>query len=192
MTAQTSAVRDPWSWPVNVTQIPETGLHAAFEATGAQRAALAAVAGLRDVAQAGAAFEVSHAGGGKVHVRGRVTARVGQTCVVTLDPIESAIDEEVDLMFAPEADIPRLAALIDDAAGSDDEIPDSPEPIENDMIDLGRVATDALFLGIDPYPRKPGAVFDRPAVAADPDDHPFAALKGLRGDAASGSGKKRD
>lgn len=193
MTAQTSPVRDPWSWPVNVAQIPEAGLHAAFEATEAQRAALAAVAGLRDVTRAAAVFELSHAGGAKVRVRGRVTAQVGQTCVVTLDPIESAIDEEVDLMFAPEADIPRLAALIDAAAAQDDEIPDAPEPIENGVIDLGRVATDALFLGIDPYPRKPGAAFDRPSVAADPDDHPFAALKGLRGGAAAPKrGRKRD
>ncbi|MGB3866813.1 MAG: DUF177 domain-containing protein, partial [Xanthobacteraceae bacterium] len=156
-------------------------------------AALAAVAGLREVAQAKAAFEVTHAGGAKIHVRGRVTALVGQTCVVTLDPIESAIDEEVDMMFAPAADIPRLAALIDDEAGPDNEVPDSPEPIENDVIDLGRVATDALFLGIDPYPRKPGVVFERPVAATDPDDHPFAALKGLRGDAtAPGPGRKRD
>jgi hypothetical protein len=57
---------------------------------------------------------------------------------------------------------------------------DPPEPIVNGMIDLGRVATDALFLGIDPYPRKPDAVFDQPEVAADAEDHPFAALKALK------------
>ena len=33
---------------------------------------------------------------------------------------------------------------------------DPPEPIENGIIDLGRVATDALYLAVDPYPRKPG------------------------------------
>lgn len=170
---------DPWPWRVNVDQIPETGLQVAFDATEAQRAALAAVAGLRDVARADASFELSHAGGGKVHVAGRVTARVGQTCVVTLDPIENDIDEPIDLMFAPEADIPRLSSTIDDEAESED-IPDSPEPIINGVIDLGRVATDVLFLGIDPYPRKPDAAFEQPTVAADPEDHPFAALKALK------------
>ena len=69
--------------------------------------------------------------------------------------------------------------MTDDEAESD-EIPDPPEPIVNDVIDLGRVATDALFLGIDPYPRKPDAVFEQPVVAADPEDHPFAALKALK------------
>ncbi len=170
---------DPWPWPVNVDQIPETGLQVVFEATETQQAALAAVAGLRNVACAAAAFELSHTGGGKVHVTGRVTARVGQTCVVTLDPVENDIDEPVDLMFAPEADIPRLSSTVDDEAESED-IPDSPEPIVNGVIDLGRVAADVLFLGIDPYPRKPHAVFEQQTVAADPEDHPFAALKALK------------
>ncbi len=73
-----------------------------------------------------------------------------------------------------------MADLVDEAAESDDEIPDPPEPIDNGMIDLGRVATDALFLAIDPYPRKPDAVFEPLVDAADPEDHPFAALKALK------------
>jgi uncharacterized metal-binding protein YceD (DUF177 family) len=170
---------DPWPWPVSIDQIPETGLRVAFEATEAQRAALASAAGLRTVERAAASFELSHAGSGKVNVVGQVTARVGQTCVVSLDPIENQIDEPIDLVFAPEADIPRLSSTVDDEAESD-EIPDPPEPIVNDVIDLGRVATDALFLGIDPYPRKPDVVFEQPVVAADPEDHPFAALKALK------------
>ncbi len=174
-----SSATDPWRWSVNVAQIPETGLRVTFEASEAERAALAATAGLREVSRAAAAFDLSHAGGGKVEVAGRVTARVGQTCVVTLDPVENDIDEPIDLVFAPEADIPRLAAMVDDDVPSD-EIPDPPEPIVNGLIDLGRVATDALFLGIDPYPRRPDAVFDPPAAAADPEDHPFAALKALQ------------
>lgn len=174
-----SPTPDPWPWSVTVDQIPETGLQVAFEATEGQRATLATVAGLRSIARAAAAFDLSRASGGKVHLTGRVTARVGQTCVVTLDPIENDIDEPVDLMFAPEADIPRMATMVDDTAESED-IPDSPEPIINGVIDLGRVATDVLFLGIDPYPRKRNAVFEQPAIAVDPEDHPFAALKALQ------------
>jgi len=120
--------------------------------------------------------------GGRIQVTGQVRARVGQTCVVTLDPIESEIDEEVDLTFAPEAEARRLADLIEE--GQDDEEPpqviDPPEAIVNGIIDLGRLATDALFLAIDPYPRKPGAVFEAEVVALDPEDHPFAALKALQ------------
>ena len=181
---------DPWSVPVTVAQIPDTGLHRDIEAGRAAREAMAEVAGLREILSASASLDVTPKSGGRFHVAGRVRARIGQTCVVTLDPIENDIDEPVDLIFAPPEQIPQLADLVDEAAESDVEIPDPPEPIVNGVIDLGRLATDALFLGIDPYPRRPDAVFEPPVVAADPEDHPFAALKALQLDAKPADAKK--
>ncbi|MGB8604247.1 YceD family protein [Bradyrhizobium sp.] len=171
---------DPWSVPVTVAQIPEGGLHRDIEADAAARAAMAEVAGLREILSARASLDVTSIGGGRFHVAGYVRSRIGQTCVVTLDPIENDIDEPIDLIFAPPEQIPDLADLVEETAESNVEIPDPPEPIVNGVIDLGRIATDALFLGVDPYPRKPDAVFEPPVVAADPDDHPFAALKALQ------------
>ncbi|MDR3490256.1 MAG: DUF177 domain-containing protein [Bradyrhizobium sp.] len=171
---------DPWSVPVIVAQIPETGLHREIEAGQAARDAMADIAGLREIPSASASFDLTLKKEGRVHVAGRVRARIGQTCVVSLDPIENDIDEAIDLIFAPPEQIPELADLVDEAAESDTEIPDPPEPIVNGVIDLGRLATDALFLGIDPYPRKPDAVFEPIVEAADPEDHPFAALKALQ------------
>jgi hypothetical protein len=173
---------DPWSVPVLVAQLSDTGLHREIEADRAIRDAMADVAGLREVLSASASFDLTPKNGGRVHVAGHVRARVGQTCVVSLDPIENDIDEAIDLIFAPPEQIPELSDLVDEAAESDVEIPDPPEPIVNGVIDLGRLATDALFLAIDPYPRKPGAVFEPLVEAADPEDHPFAALKALRPD----------
>jgi hypothetical protein len=174
---------DPWSVPIAVAQVPDAGLHRDIEAGPAARAAMAELAGLREILSASASLDVTPKGGGRFQVEGRVQARIGQTCVVTLDPIENDIDEAIDLIFAPAEQIPELSDLIDDAAESSEAIPDPPEPIENGFIDLGRLATDALFLGIDPYPRRPDAVFEPPVVAADPQDHPFAALKALQPDA---------
>ena len=170
---------DPWRSPVVLAQVPERGLHREFDADEAQRKAIAEIAGLRDLLSAHASFDVMPKSGGRFHVIGRVQARIGQTCVVTLEPIESDIDEPIDLMLAPPEQIPALSALVDDAAADDGES-DPPEPIEGGIVDLGRLATDALFLGIDPYPRKPGAVFDRNITPPDPEDHPFAALKALK------------
>jgi hypothetical protein len=110
--------------------------------------------------------------------------------VVTLDPIESDFDEDIDLMFAPPSQIRELAESVDEDIESDEETPDPPEPIENGFIDLGRLATDALFLGLDPYPRKPDAVFEPPVEHIDPDEHPFAALKALKGDTSAPVSKK--
>lgn len=181
---------DPWRVPVAVAQIPETGLHRDIEADKAAREGMAEVGGLREVLSANASLDVTPKSGGRFHVAGRVRAQVGQTCVVTLDPIESDIDEAIDLIFAPSEQIPQMADLVDDAAESDVEIPDPPEPIENGVIDLGRLATDALFLAIDPYPRKPDAVFEPPVVPDDPEDHPFAALKALQVDKKPPGAKK--
>jgi hypothetical protein len=181
---------DPWSVPVTVAQIPDTGLHRDIEADRAVRDAMAEVGGLREILSASASLDVTPKSGGRFHVAGHVRARIGQTCVVTLDPIENDIDEPIDLIFAPPEQIPQLADLVDEAAESDVEIPDPPEPIVNGVIDLGRLATDALFLGIDPYPRRPDAVFEPPVVAADPEDHPFAALKALQLDAKPPGPKK--
>lgn len=171
---------DPWRVPVAVAQIPEAGLHRDIQADQTVRAALADMGGLREVLSAQASFDIAPKSGGRFHVLGRVRARVGQTCVVTLDPIENDIDEPIDLIFAPPEQVPQMAALVDDAEGSDEETPDPPEPIENGVIDLGRLAADALYLAIDPYPRKAGAEFEPLVEAADPEDHPFAALKALK------------
>jgi uncharacterized metal-binding protein YceD (DUF177 family) len=189
-TESTTDKPDPWRVPLIVAQIPEVGVHRDIEADGPVRAAMAEVGGLREILSASASLDVMPRGGGRFHVAGHVRARIGQTCVVTLDPIESDIDEPIDLMFAPPEQIPPLSDLVDDAAESDEEIPDPPEPIVNGVIDLGRLATDALLLAIDPYPRKPGAVFEPLVAADDPEDHPFAALKALKPDVKPPDAKK--
>src|ERR1700721_821016 len=183
---------DPWRVPVVVAQIPDTGLHRAFEASDATRAAMADLADLREVISASASFDLTLKSGGRVHVTGEVRARIGQTCVVTLDPIENEINEAIDLMFAPLEQIRSLSAFVDEAAQSEDEeVPDPPEPIVDGVIDLGRLATDALFLAIDPYPRRPDAAFEPPAEIADPADHQFAALKALQSNGKPSLNKNR-
>ncbi|MCP3383683.1 DUF177 domain-containing protein [Bradyrhizobium sp. CCGUVB4N] len=178
----TGSEPDPWRVPVMVAHIPDTGLHRELEASAAERQAMADLAGVREVLSVHADLDVVPKSGGRLQVTGRVRARIGQTCVVTLDPMESDIDEEVDLTFAPEAEARRLADLIEEGEDNEEppEVADPPEAIVNGIIDLGRIATDAVFLAIDPYPRKPGAVFEAEVTALDPEDHPFAALKALQ------------
>ncbi len=187
--AERAASHGPWRAFVPVVQIPDSGLHRDIVADEATREAMAQAANVISMPSARASFDLSPRSGGRVHVRGRVQARVGQICVVTLEPLENEIDEEVDLTFAPVEQLPELA----EPADSDDvyEMADPPEPIENGIIDLGRLATDIIYLAIDPYPRKAGAVFAHETTAADPEDHPFAALKALKPDPVKGKPKAK-
>lgn len=176
----------PWHVAVPVAEIPEGGLHRDLAAGEAERRAIAALAALRDLPRLDASFDLAHAGGGRVHVRGRVTAEVGQTCVVTLEPLTNAICEEIDVMFSPEPQ-PQPAAEEDE---EDALAEDPPEPIVNGAIDLAALATEFLMLGLDPYPRKEGVVFEPVIAPPDPADHPFAALKALKTpDTPAGPGK---
>ena len=136
--------RDLWRAFVTVAQIPDGGLHREIEADQAARQAMAETAGLREILSARAWFDLTLQRSGRVHVTGRVLARLGQTCVVTLDPIENEIDEPVDLIFAPSEQLPDFIRQADEAPDGDAETEDPPEPIENGIIDLGRLATDEI------------------------------------------------
>jgi len=167
--------RSPWSVPVAVEDVPETDLHVEIDAPDTVRAEIAALAGLRELTRLSAVFDLARRGAG-VRVTGNVTARVGQTCVVTLEPVESDIDELVDLRFAPQAATASAKSETVAAHTSDDE---PPEPLLDGKLDLGAIATEFLLLGIDPYPRKPGAEF-APVRADDASPKPFAALEALK------------
>lgn len=166
--------QNPWSVPVAVDDIPETGLHIEVEAPAEVRAQLVKFANLRDLPRLSAVFDLSRRGGG-VHVAGQVKARVGQTCVVTLEPLENDLDEPINVLFAPPRDAAAKDAGADHKAG--DEEP--PEPLIEGKVDLGGIATEFLLLGIDPYPRKAGAEFAA-VKTADDSARPFAALEALK------------
>jgi len=165
-----------WSVPVAVEDVPETGLHMEIEAPPAIRAELAKLAGLRELPRLAAVFDLARQGAG-LHVSGQVDATLGQTCVVSLEPMESVLQEAVDVTFSPSVAAPAATAAEGHHAKSDDEEP--PEPLVGGVVDLGALAAEFLLLGVDPYPRKPGVQFSSPEVA-DGGDHPFAALEGLK------------
>jgi hypothetical protein len=166
-----------WSVPVTLADIPEAGRHFDLAVDEATREALAKLAGLRTLPRLEAAFDVARHIGGGLHVIGRVTALVGQNCVVTLDPMENELAEDIDLVFLPQREAP---AAKDEVSVSGNLDPDAVEPLSGDVVDLGKIATDFLLLGIDPYPRRPDAKFQPPAVEEDPATHPFAALAALK------------
>lgn len=168
--------RLPWNVPVTFSEIPEGGKRFDLAADEATRAEIARIAGLRSLPRLQATFEVLRYGADGLQVDGEVSATVGQDCVVTLEPLENEVREEINLTFAPAG-----SSLIET---DDDDLPESldlddPEPMFGNAVDLGVLATEFLIMGIDPYPRKAGASFEPPA-ADDDSPHPFAALAALK------------
>jgi hypothetical protein len=161
--------------PAALVDVPEDGRHIDISADEATRAAIAKLAGLVALPRLEASFDLTRHGRDGLHAVGQVVATVVQSCVVSLEPVEEQVEEAVDLSFTSEAetgDLPKSASQPVEAH-------DPPELLRNGVVDLGAVATEFLVLGINPYPRKDGVVFEAPA-AGDPGHRPFAALAALK------------
>lgn len=114
-----------------------------------------------------------------------LTARLGativQTCVVTLTPVTTRIEEMVVRVWRTE--IPDISET-----GSEEEIPeDTNDELLGRVIDLGQVLTEALGLALPPYPRAKDAMMEQSTFAApgttpmqDEETRPFAGLAALR------------
>jgi uncharacterized metal-binding protein YceD (DUF177 family) len=179
MPERTSGTREPMPWrvPVAAEDVADTGKNFALVADAATRAAIARVASLRNLPRLEANFEVTRYGAGGLRVVGEVSAPVGQTCVVTLEPLANVITEEIDLRFVPQPAAPRDGETAATSEANDDKT----EALVGGSIDLGALATEFLILALDPYPRKPGAIF-QPPQDATPAPGPFAALAALKKD----------
>jgi hypothetical protein len=175
---QAPAAASPWSVPVVAAEVPETGRRIELVPDETARKAIAAAAGLVELPRLEAAFELARHGTDSLRVTGHVAATVVQRCVVTLEPVENEVKEDVDLLFQPPSDA-SIAPAADGGGYRDIDAEDPPETLDGGVVDLGAVATEFLLLGLDPYPRKPGAAFAAPA-AEDTAGHPFAALAALK------------
>jgi hypothetical protein len=168
----------PFARIVLVDALPRDGQSVAIEASPAEREALARLYGLPAIAALTATLRVVPAGRGGARVTGSVHGELTQTCVVSLEPFETTVDEAVDVRFAPQAaeNSARRPARETLVSLADE---DDPDPVIDGRIDLGALTAEFFALGLGPYPRKPGVEFAAPAEEAAPDT-PFAALAARR------------
>lgn len=160
----------PFSRPLAVTSLPQEGREVRVSATPEECAALKTELGLDGLRRLEARFRLAWAHG-RLGVTGRITADITQTCVVTLDPFDSILDEDVEVQFV-EAAPPRRNATVEQEVEID---PDAPDEIVDGRVDLGSIASEFLALGLDPYPKKPGVAFASDAEG-EPAVSPFAVL----------------
>lgn len=177
-----AADKSPVSFPVHVARLPKKGMPVVIEADEKQRETLADAHGLNSVAFFRAELLVKEWKGDGVKVTGTVEAQIEQACVVTLEPLQATVLEEVDAVFVPEDS--RLAVgawAVEGEIHLSAEGPDAPETFVGDEIDVGALAEEFFGLGIDPYPRKTGAVVEEAAEQGGTEqESPFAKLRALR------------
>jgi uncharacterized metal-binding protein YceD (DUF177 family) len=109
-----------------------------------------------------------------VEVRGTWRAAVAQTCGVTLEPLLSEPEGSFSVRALPAGS----ANLPEEPAGEvavDLEVDDPPDVFEDGKVDLAAYVVEHLALEIDPFPRKPGAVFTPPDEPQE--TSPFAVLR---------------
>lgn len=170
----------PVSFLANVARLPQKGLPVVVEADERQRAELASQHGLLSVERYRAELLVTAWKRHGVKVGGTVEADIVQECVVTLDPIESRISEEVSALYLPEdSKLGRQGFHTGGEILLDADGPDSPETFFGETIDVGALAEEFFELAIDPYPRKPGADIE-PVEEGDKPGSPFARLAALK------------
>ncbi|WP_367714989.1 DUF177 domain-containing protein [Nitratireductor sp. GISD-1A_MAKvit] len=172
--------KTPISHEVNVHHLARKGLPVSISANESERRALAEEHDLLSVADFAAELMVRPWKADGVRITGTVAADITQACVVTLEPVASRIEENVSVTLVPEGS--RLARneieggeFVLDAEG-----PDMPDTFQGSIIDVGAIAVEFFSLGIDPYPRKPGAVIETSQPLDDTPNEAGPLYEGLR------------
>lgn len=172
----------PISRMLRVDELKE-GEERSIEVNQAERDTIARLLDLVALDDLRFTFRIQRRGEGRFALSGTLAAAVTQPCVVSLEPVVSALQVPVEVEFWPRHLIEDRAETIDEAASHG--TLDWPEPIVDGKIDLGPVIYENLATGLDPYPKREGVSFEwsEPGAESPPEEkreNPFAALKQLK------------
>ncbi len=158
-----------FSRPFEITQALKEPVPFKIEADRRERAAVARRLDFLEVQALCAEGRVETAGRQVLRVRGRLTARILQRCVVTLEPVCSSVETAFERLFRRGgADAALVEVSVED--------PDL-EPLVGDVLDLGEIVTEELALAADPYPRAPHADEALQKFGVVPEEEPLSPLR---------------
>ena len=110
-------------------------------------------------------------------IEGRWKASLTQTCGVSLEDFQTDLKGQFQVRVVPEgsahAPDPNIVEIALDL-----EADDPPDVIAGQTLNFAQYVLEDLSLSIDPFPRKPGAVFVAPEPAVELS--PFAVLRQLK------------
>ncbi|MEN3973584.1 DUF177 domain-containing protein [Emcibacter sp. SYSU 3D8] len=165
--------------PFDIVSLPDGGRHIEISPSDAERDAIARRLDLLAVADFAVRGRLDPLRRGRSAIfNGRMTAALTQRCIITGDPVDAAIDEEIHVRLLTEDESDKRTEVEIDADEDDLEI------AEEGIVDLGEICVQYLAIALDPYPRAPGA--QAPALPEEVDSadvvkpNPFAVLKKLK------------
>jgi uncharacterized metal-binding protein YceD (DUF177 family) len=158
-----------FSRPVRLARIGLEPLRREIAADAGERDALARRFDLLGLDRLTAEVTLTRRSADLILLHATFEAAFVQECVATLDPIETALAAEFELLYGPPEAEEAAAGLLSDAVAF--------EPLSGDAIDIGEAVAQELSLALPPFPRSPAA----DAAVATTGDEPgaFAALARL-------------
>ncbi len=167
----------PWTETIRFSDLARGPVRRKLEADEATRKALARHLDLVSIESLTADLKVSPWLDG-AEIEGRFKAAVTQTCSVSAEPFPAAVEGDFGVRVVPAGSPNAPQEDFGEEIDLDPEADDPPDVLEGDLIDLGGYVVEHLSLELDPFPRKPGAVFEAPADTEE--RSPFAVLRSLK------------
>jgi hypothetical protein len=190
---QAAAITSEWPHKFETGTLGAKPVEVKITATPQQRKDLARRAGVMSVEALAAQMTLKRTpGNGLIHVTGVLEGAVVQSCAITLEKIESAINEEFEAWYTDQPQVVSLAGVRREKeslqAGAElpvTEEKDDPELAIDGFIDIGELAAQYFCLAIDPYVQAEGVNYENNvetgmSEVASSRPNPFAALKNWR------------
>lgn len=142
--------------PVSLPSIGEGGTVIRIEADAAERARLSERFGLLGLESLSAELRLTvEEDGTLIRLEGTMAAEVIQACGVTLEPLKSRIEGQLDRLYTTAGESGPGPAGED----FDVDAEEPPEQIDGGKIDVGEAVAEQLALELPSFPRKPGIDF---------------------------------
>lgn len=174
------------AFPVNIRSLPPKGVDLTLKTDEKERQALAKNHNLLDVTFFEATIHINPWKRQGVKLSGKLHAKIIQECIISAQPVDSIIEEDIELILVPEGS--RLSEIVQNNAHElflDPDGPDVPDSFKGTEIDVGAIVEEFFELAIDSYPRASGVEFEgvefaKADVGNEKKPSPFAVLSGLK------------
>lgn len=166
----------PLQHMIDLGDLSHAGSEITVKAKGDELALLAKWAGVDAVRSFQAIVSLRRISQTQFGLEADLEADVVQSCVVTLEPVESHLTRHISRELHLASRWPVEEGELTLPAGDDD----VPETIASPDYDVAGPLLEEFVLAIDAYPRKEGVAFTPPPDPSEAQESPFAVLKALK------------